>query len=115
MVDKYRVQRVDGLDKNIKGIQLKRMVDRIRRFQVFASIISLLLSNVLFFFLLGSEQSDLCNSEQIFENFLQRDRKHASGACEVLPATNPPGRALTPVETGIDTLDVVVAVVDRGR
>ena len=29
-----RVQRVDGKDENIKGIQLKRMVDRIRRFQV---------------------------------------------------------------------------------
>ena len=27
----FRVQRVDGLVKNIKGIQLKRMVDRIRR------------------------------------------------------------------------------------
>lgn len=31
----FRVQRVEGLDKNIKGIQLKRMVDRIRRFQLF--------------------------------------------------------------------------------
>ena len=30
----FRVQRVDGKDENIKGIQLKRMVDRIRRFQV---------------------------------------------------------------------------------
>merc|ERR1712018_833979 len=33
----YRVQRVDGKDENIKGIQLKRMVDRIRRFQVLNS------------------------------------------------------------------------------
>ena len=32
--DIIRVQRVDGKDENIKGIQLKRMVDRIRRFQV---------------------------------------------------------------------------------
>ena len=29
-----RVQKVDRRDENIKGIQLKRMVDRIRRFQV---------------------------------------------------------------------------------
>jgi cytoplasmic FMR1 interacting protein len=33
----FRVQRVDGKDGNIKGIQLKRMVDRIRRFQVLNS------------------------------------------------------------------------------
>ncbi|CAH0393854.1 unnamed protein product [Bemisia tabaci] len=29
-----RAQRVDGKDKNVKGINLKRMVDQIRRFQV---------------------------------------------------------------------------------
>ncbi|PBC33514.1 Cytoplasmic FMR1-interacting protein [Apis cerana cerana] len=29
-----RVQRVDGKDENVKGIHLKRMVDRIRRFQI---------------------------------------------------------------------------------
>ena len=34
----FRVQRVDGKDENIKGIQLKRMVDRIRRFQVKQSL-----------------------------------------------------------------------------
>lgn len=33
----FRVQKVDGKDENIKGIQLKRMVDRIRRFQVLNS------------------------------------------------------------------------------
>ena len=37
----FRVQRVDGKDENIKGIQLKRMVDRIRRFQVLNSQVSL--------------------------------------------------------------------------
>ena len=36
----FRVQRVDGKDENIKGIQLKRMVDRIRRFQVLNSQVS---------------------------------------------------------------------------
>ena len=44
----FRVQRVDGKDENIKGIQLKRMVDRIRRFQVQLSPLnnlSLLLNN----------------------------------------------------------------------
>ena len=48
----FRVQRVDGLDKNIKGIQLKRMVDRIRRFQVCAVynfIYVKYLSTVLYF------------------------------------------------------------------
>ena len=34
LTSNFRVQRVDGKDENIKGIQLKRMVDRIRRFQV---------------------------------------------------------------------------------
>ncbi|XP_050556617.1 cytoplasmic FMR1-interacting protein-like, partial [Spodoptera frugiperda] len=32
-----RVQRVDGKDESVKGIPLKRMVDRIRRFQVLNS------------------------------------------------------------------------------
>ena len=36
----FRVQRVDGKDQNIKGIQLKRMVDRIRRFQVIRVFLS---------------------------------------------------------------------------
>jgi len=43
----FRVQRVDGLDKNIKGIQLKRMVDRIRRFQVLNSQIFATLNKYL--------------------------------------------------------------------
>ena len=29
----FRVQRIDGMDENFKGIQLKPMVDRIKRFQ----------------------------------------------------------------------------------
>ena len=37
----FRVQRVDGKDENIKGIQLKRMVDRIRRFQVHIKLFKL--------------------------------------------------------------------------
>ena len=41
----FRVQRVDGKDENIKGIQLKRMVDRIRRFQVRCLTISVIFSN----------------------------------------------------------------------
>ncbi len=32
-----RVQRVDNKDETVKGIQLKRLVDRIRRFQVLNS------------------------------------------------------------------------------
>merc|ERR1711874_740834 len=43
----YRVQRVDGKDENIKGIQLKRMVDRIRRFQVLNSQIFATLNKYL--------------------------------------------------------------------
>jgi cytoplasmic FMR1 interacting protein len=43
----FRVQRVDGKDENIKGIQLKRMVDRIRRFQVLNSQIFATLSKYL--------------------------------------------------------------------
>ena len=68
--DIIRVQRVDGKDENIKGIQLKRMVDRIRRFQVKRRVgledTSLLTRNTS-----GFEQSDICNSQQIFEDFLQ--------------------------------------------
>ena len=30
----FRVQRIDGMDENFKGIQLKPMVERIRRFQI---------------------------------------------------------------------------------
>jgi len=43
----FRVQRVDGRDENIKGIQLKRMVDRIRRFQVLNSQIFATLNKYL--------------------------------------------------------------------
>jgi len=43
----FRVQRVDGKDENIKGIQLKRMVDRIRRFQVLNSQIFATLNKYL--------------------------------------------------------------------
>lgn len=43
----YGVQRVDGKDENIKGIQLKRMVDRIRRFQVLNSQIYATLNKYL--------------------------------------------------------------------
>jgi len=43
----YRVQKVDGKDGNVKGIELKRMVDRIRRFQVLNSQIFATLSKYL--------------------------------------------------------------------
>merc|ERR1712029_576766 len=43
----FRVQRVGGKDVNIKGIQLKRMVDRIRRFQVLNSQIFATLSKYM--------------------------------------------------------------------
>uniref|UniRef100_T1IPJ0 Cytoplasmic FMR1-interacting protein n=1 Tax=Strigamia maritima TaxID=126957 RepID=T1IPJ0_STRMM len=42
-----RVQRVDGKDESVKGIQLKRMVDRIRRFQVLNSQIFAVLNKYL--------------------------------------------------------------------
>ncbi|XP_017756802.1 PREDICTED: cytoplasmic FMR1-interacting protein [Eufriesea mexicana] len=42
-----RVQRVDGKDENVKGIHLKRMVDRIRRFQVLNSQIFAVLNKYL--------------------------------------------------------------------
>ncbi|KAH8345348.1 hypothetical protein KR067_006404, partial [Drosophila pandora] len=42
-----RVQRVDGKDEDVKGIQLKRMVDRIRRFQVLNSQIFSILNKYL--------------------------------------------------------------------
>lgn len=42
-----RVQRVDGKDENVKGIRLKRMVDRIRRFQVLNSQIFAVLNKYL--------------------------------------------------------------------
>ncbi|XP_045119572.1 cytoplasmic FMR1-interacting protein-like isoform X1 [Portunus trituberculatus] len=42
-----RVQKVDGKDELIKGIQLKRMVDRIRRFQVLNSQIFAVLNKYL--------------------------------------------------------------------
>lgn len=42
-----RVQRVDGKDENVKGIHLKRMVDRVRRFQVLNSQIFATLNKYL--------------------------------------------------------------------
>lgn len=42
-----RVQRVDGKDELVKGIPLKRMVDRIRRFQVLNSQIFAVLNKYL--------------------------------------------------------------------
>ncbi|XP_026473678.1 cytoplasmic FMR1-interacting protein-like [Ctenocephalides felis] len=42
-----RVQRVDGKDEMVKGINLKRMVDRIRRFQVLNSQIFATLNKLL--------------------------------------------------------------------
>ncbi|XP_039954773.1 cytoplasmic FMR1-interacting protein [Bactrocera neohumeralis] len=42
-----RVQRVDGKDEDVKGIKLKRMVDRIRRFQVLNSQIFAILNKYL--------------------------------------------------------------------
>ncbi|XP_050079381.1 cytoplasmic FMR1-interacting protein [Anopheles maculipalpis] len=42
-----RVQRVDGKDDTVKGINLKRMVDRIRRFQVLNSQIFAVLNKYL--------------------------------------------------------------------
>ena len=87
--DIIRVQRVDGKDENIKGIQLKRMVDRIRRFQVKRGVgledWSILTRNTS-----GFEQSDICDSQQIFEDFVQWVWEHACGTCQVLPASNPP-------------------------
>ena len=65
----FRVQRVDGKDENIKGIQLKRMVDRIRRFQVMEFHYDE--SFLIFISTVGVEQSDFCNFEQVFEDILQ--------------------------------------------
>ncbi|XP_044741705.1 cytoplasmic FMR1-interacting protein [Chrysoperla carnea] len=42
-----RIQRVDSKDQNVKGIHLKRMVDRIRRFQVLNSQIFAVLNKFL--------------------------------------------------------------------
>ena len=42
-----RVQRVDGKDGTVKGINLKRMVDRIRRFQVLNSQIFAILNKYI--------------------------------------------------------------------
>ncbi|XP_059481300.1 cytoplasmic FMR1-interacting protein isoform X1 [Neocloeon triangulifer] len=42
-----RVQRVDGKDELVKGIQLKKMVDRIRRFQVLNSQIFAILNKYM--------------------------------------------------------------------
>ena len=78
----FRVQRVDGKDENIKGIQLKRMVDRIRRFQVLNSQVILnCFAGLIFLF----PFVDFRHAEQISENELQRNWEHASWACALLP------------------------------
>ena len=79
----FRVQRVDGKDENIKGIQLKRMVDRIRRFQVLNSQVSL--NCFCWHYILDSLFVDFRHPEQISQNELQRNWEHASGACALLP------------------------------
>uniref|UniRef100_A0A8D8TYF4 Cytoplasmic FMR1-interacting protein n=1 Tax=Cacopsylla melanoneura TaxID=428564 RepID=A0A8D8TYF4_9HEMI len=55
-----RVQRVDGRDENVKGIHLKRMVDRIRRFQVVNSQIFATLNKYL-----GSSDADAASVEHV--------------------------------------------------
>ncbi|KDR09197.1 cytoplasmic FMR1-interacting protein isoform X1 [Zootermopsis nevadensis] len=55
-----RVQRVDGKDENVKGIALKRMVDRIRRFQVLNSQIFAVLNKFL-----KSSDSDVMAVEHV--------------------------------------------------
>ncbi|CAG2063974.1 unnamed protein product [Timema podura] len=55
-----RVQRVDGKDENVKGIALKRMVDRIRRFQVLNSQIFAVLNKFL-----KSSDSDVMSVEHV--------------------------------------------------
>ena len=77
LTSNFRVQRVDGKDENIKGIQLKRMVDRIRRFQVKIIVeficLFVCLFDILYFklHLSGVEQSDICDTQQILEDLLQ--------------------------------------------
>ena len=70
--DIIRVQRVDGKDENIKGIQLKRMVDRIRRFQV-KIVKKCCFKKILYtkIYTSGFEQSDIRDPQQIFEDFVQ--------------------------------------------
>ena len=79
----FRVQRVDGKDENIKGIQLKRMVDRIRRFQVLNSQVTL--HCFCWHYILDTLIVDFCHAEQISQNELQRNWEHASRACALLP------------------------------
>lgn len=55
-----RVQRVDCKDENVKGIHLKRMVDRIRRFQVLNSQIFAVLNKYL-----KSGDSDAASVEHV--------------------------------------------------
>ncbi|EEB13869.1 conserved hypothetical protein [Pediculus humanus corporis] len=55
-----RVQRVDGKDENVKGIHLKRMVDRIRRFQVLNSQIFAVLNKYL-----KSSDTDVMSVEHV--------------------------------------------------
>ncbi|KAK7874487.1 hypothetical protein R5R35_001571 [Gryllus longicercus] len=55
-----RVQRVDGKDEMVKGIALKRMVDRIRRFQVLNSQIFAVLNKFL-----KSGDSDVMSVEHV--------------------------------------------------
>ena len=54
-----KVQRVDGKDETVLGIPLKRMVDRIRRFQVLNSQIFSVLNKYL------SSSSNSAGSEQV--------------------------------------------------
>jgi hypothetical protein len=85
---------VDRRDENIKGIQLKRMVDRIRRFQVSSPLspnkkieickISWANSYTSQFNDLGAEFPNFRHPEQVFEDELQREREHAGGACPLL-------------------------------
>ena len=69
------------------------MVDRIRRFQVSGLIVGWFVNKWLLCGP-GAKQSDLRYSEQVSEDFLQRDREHARGARTLLPASHPPGRTL---------------------
>ena len=48
----------------------------------------------------GFEQSDIRDPQQIFEDFVQRVREHAGGACEMFPASNPPEPGPVPVRAG---------------
>ncbi|XP_071452530.1 cytoplasmic FMR1-interacting protein isoform X2 [Hetaerina americana] len=57
-----RVQRVDGKDENVKGVHLKRMVARIRRYQVLNSQIFAVLNK---FLRSGGSDSDVASVEHV--------------------------------------------------